>query len=204
MQERIPIFQLPLVLLPEETTALHVFEPRYQAMTEHCLERDLPFGIVHEDSANPQGLGCTARIAEVLERFEDGRSNIAVMGERPFRLLESPVEEVFPEADVELLDDELEAVEPDAEPAREAFADLAEQATGNRPDEAAISETGSYGLAAQVELPDETKHRLLELRSEGERLELLERAFRTLISTVRAAEHIQERARTNGKVRFGS
>lgn len=204
MEERIPIFELPVVLLPEETLPLHIFEPRYQAMTVHCLERDLPFGVVPEGKTATQDLGCTARIAEVLERFEDGRSNIVVVGERPFHLLEPPSEETFPEAEVELLDDEPEAGEPDPEPAREAFIDLAEHATGNRPDEDAVAEADSYGLAAQVELPDETKQRLLELRSEGERLALLERAFRTLISTVQAAEQISERARTNGKVNFDS
>lgn len=204
MEDRIPIFELPLVLLPEETLPLHIFEPRYQAMTAHCLETGAAFGVCSEGTTDAQDVGCTARIAEVLERFEDGRSNIVVVGERPFRLLGPPVEETFPEADVELLDDEPEASEPDPEPAREAFADLAEQATGNRPDEDAVAEAGSYALAAQVELPDETKHRLLELRSEAERLALLERAFRSLAETVEAAERIQERARTNGKVSFGS
>src|SRR5436189_287081 len=85
----LPIFELPAVILPGELLPLHIFEERYQRLIGHCLENEEPFGIVFRDpSGNAHRIGCTARVAEVLERFDDGRLNIVVAGEQPFRVLE--------------------------------------------------------------------------------------------------------------------
>lgn len=42
----LPMFPLGTVLLPGGRLPLHVFEPRYQALTRHCLTRDRRFGVV--------------------------------------------------------------------------------------------------------------------------------------------------------------
>lgn len=42
----LPMFPLGAVLLPGGRLPLHVFEPRYQALTRHCLTRDRRFGVV--------------------------------------------------------------------------------------------------------------------------------------------------------------
>ena len=41
----IPIFPLGLVLLPEMSLPLHIFEERYKLMTKVCREQNLEFGI---------------------------------------------------------------------------------------------------------------------------------------------------------------
>ena len=82
----LPIFELPVVILPGELLPLHIFEERYKRMIGHCLETAEPFGIVFRDEGgNAHRIGCMARVTEVLERFEDGRMNIVVAGEQPFR-----------------------------------------------------------------------------------------------------------------------
>ncbi len=82
----LPIFELPLVLLPGELVPLHIFEERYKRMIAHCLEDGEPFGIVFRDGeGGARRVGCEARVTEVTERFDDGRLNIIVTGERPFR-----------------------------------------------------------------------------------------------------------------------
>ena len=91
----------------------------------------------------------------------------------------------------------------DAEAARSAFLDLAEQASGERPDEAEIASEDAYGLAARVELPAETKQELLQIRDEGERMALLADVFAGLLETLARAEEVAERAQSNGKVRIG-
>ena len=44
---RLPIFPLPLVLLPRAVQPLHIFEPRYRQMLSDCLEGTREFGIVY-------------------------------------------------------------------------------------------------------------------------------------------------------------
>ena len=56
----LPIFELPLVLLPGELLPLHIFEERYKRMIDHCLEQGEPFGVVFRDSEGAPG-GSAAR-----------------------------------------------------------------------------------------------------------------------------------------------
>ena len=82
-----PLFPLDLVLLPHELVPLHIFEERYKTMVASCLEQEGEFGIVWLSDDGLKEVGCAARITRVLERFEDGRSNILIQGTSPFRLL---------------------------------------------------------------------------------------------------------------------
>jgi Lon protease-like protein len=204
--QELPIFELPVVLLPGELLPLHIFEERYKRMIGHCLEDDEPFGIVFNDTeTGARRVGCEARVTEVTERFDDGRLNIVVTGERPFRVLDRHETPGFPAGEVEPLDLG-GAIEPDADDtgdARRKFADLVERVGGDRPDDAELEAFDSYGLAAKVELPPETKQHLLELRSEPERMKVLAAAFDVLLATLRRSRDVAERAKLNGKVVIG-
>ncbi len=79
----IPIFELPLVLLPSERIPLHIFEERYKRMIRHCLAAEEPFGIVLRTDDGAREIGCTAVVEEVLEEFDDGRMNIIVERREP-------------------------------------------------------------------------------------------------------------------------
>ena len=50
---RLPIFPLPLVLIPNELLPLHIFEDRYQRMLEDIKSKRNLFGVVlHEEGAS--------------------------------------------------------------------------------------------------------------------------------------------------------
>lgn len=202
----LPIFELPVVLLPGERIPLHIFEERYKRMVGRSLDEDEPFGIVLHDEEGARSIGCTARVDEVLERFDDGRMNIVVSGESPFRVLDRFESADYPAGEVELIgEDEVPPIDDDAAgSARQAFAELAERATGERPPEAELEAASAYAIAARVELPVETKQRLLETRDEDERMQLLANALRAVEKALERAEEVAERARGNGKVDFGS
>jgi Lon protease-like protein len=200
-----PIFELPVVLLPGELMPLHIFEERYKRMIGHCLETEEPFGIVfRDDDGSARRIGCTARVTEVLERFDDGRMDIVVTGEEPFRVLERFEAEEYPAGEVETvgLEDEPDD-EAAAEAARKAFAELVERVSGNELETDELAASDAYAIASRVELPVETKQRLLELRSEDERMRTLGAALDTLIETLARSREIAERAKMNGKVVFG-
>jgi Lon protease-like protein len=205
MSLQLPIFELPLVLLPTERVPLHIFEERYKRMIGQSLDSGEPFGIVLRDSDGARPVGCTAYVSEVLERFADGRLNIVVTGDDPFRVLDRFDDPEDPAAEVEILDTDPDGGDADAaQAAREAFSDLAERASGERPEAEAIADEGAYALASRVELPAETKQELLELRDEDERMRLVARILQTLQQALDQAEDIAERAQSNGKVRIGN
>ena len=201
----LPIFELPVVLLPGELMPLHIFEERYKRMIGHCLEAEEPFGIVfRDDDGSARRVGCTARVTEVLEQFDDGRMDIVVTGGEPFRVLDRREAGEFPVGDVEAVEaGESESDADAAEAARQAFAELVERVSGSELDSGELDSSDAYAIAARVELPAETKQRLLELRSEDERMRTLSAALDTLIDTLARSREIAEQAKMNGKVVFG-
>jgi len=200
----LPIFELPAVILPGELLPLHIFEDRYVRMIGHCLEASEPFGIVfRDDEGTAHRIGCTARVQEVVERFEDGRMNIIVSGEQPFKVLERFDDPDYPAGEVEPIDASDEPDEEDPEEAdatRSAFAELVERVSGEVPEAAELEADDSYSIAARVELPSETKQALLEQRSEPMRMRMLGNALRALVTAVARSREIAERAKMNGKV----
>ena len=203
MTDELPIFELPLVLLPGERVPLHIFEDRYKRMIADCLESGDPFGVVLRDTEGARSIGCTAFVTEVLERFDDGRLNIVVTGGEPFRVLDRFDDPERPAAEVKVeSESDPEPSSDAAELARSAFLDLAERASGERPAAEDVAGEGAYDLAARIELPVEFKQRLLQTRDEDERMEMLAAALGQLRDALEQAEEVAERARTNGKVRI--
>lgn len=90
--EELPLFPLNAVLFPYAQLQLHIFEERYRLMINRCVEMDAPFGVVLirngseiGEPAEPYMVGTVVRILKV-HRYEDGRLDIQVQGERRFRI----------------------------------------------------------------------------------------------------------------------
>jgi Lon protease-like protein len=203
-----PLFPLGIVALPGEGVPLHIFEDRYRRMIERCLHAhagspERAFGIVWLSEEELKPIGCACEVEQVLERMEDGRMNILARGTRPFRLIERQEDLPYPAGVVEFLDEDAEA--PDAEAARAArglYSDLVREATDREIEPAELEAMGSYGMAATVEFDTDAKQQLLELRSENARMRLLALLLAAAIERLELVERAQERARSNGKVRF--
>lgn len=114
---QLPLFPLQLVLLPDELLPLHIFEQRYRRLVARCVETGEPFGIVLRLGDGVAAVGCSARVVAVLEEFPDGRSNIVVRGEEPFRIVAIDVPE---DADREPLTASVEYLVDEAEDVVEA------------------------------------------------------------------------------------
>jgi Lon protease-like protein len=199
-----PLFPLGIVALPHEIVPLHIFEERYRTMIGECLERGSEFGIVWAGDDGQRPIGCAMEIAEVLERMEDGRMNILTRGTRPFRIVDEHGDLPYPAGTVEFLLDKDETADAGtADSAHAAYNDLFEQATDRTLEPEELEAMSAYQMAATVDFGLEAKQGLLDLRSENARLRLVARLFRAAIKRLAFVERAQERARSNGKVRFG-
>jgi Lon protease-like protein len=199
-----PLFLLPIVALPGELVPLHVFEERYKTMIEECIERETEFGIVWLSDESLREVGCAARIERVLERTEDGRVNVLVRGTRPFRVLERQSHLAYPAGVVDFVADRREEVDSDLQKrAHQAYAELVKRATDRDLDESELDDLSAYAMAATVDFGLDAKQGLLDMRSENARLRLVTRLFRAAMKRLDLVERAQERARSNGKIRFG-
>ena len=204
VEQDFPLFPLGLVALPFEAVQLHIFEERYRTMIAECLEGEREFGIVWLADDGLREVGCAVQIEEILDRFPDGRLNIACRGTRVFRITERVDHLPYPAATIEWLDDKDEAPdEGTLADARSAYSALVEEATDEPADPAQLEAMGAYAMAATVDFGLDAKQGLLDLRSENARLRLVARLFRAAVKRLEFVERAQARARSNGKVRFG-
>jgi Lon protease-like protein len=199
-----PLFPLGLVALPGEMIPLHIFEERYKTMMNECIEDAREFGIVWLSDDGLREIGCACEIERVLERMDDGRMNLLTRGTRPFRVVERQGHLAYPAGVIEFVEDRPDPVDPDLlGSAHQAYAELVRRATDRDPDESELADMTAYAMAATVDFGLDAKQGLLDLRSENARLRLVTRLFRAAIKRLDFVDRAQERARSNGKVRFG-
>jgi len=106
MASVVPMFPLGSVLLPGMPLPLHVFEPRYRALVQDCLDGDGQFGVVLIERGSEVGggdvrtdVGTLARIVEA-GRFDDGRWAIGAVGLRRVRVARWLEDEPYPRAEL--------------------------------------------------------------------------------------------------------
>ena len=101
----IPLFPLNVVLMPGTPLPLHIFEERYKQMVDECLESETEFGMVLADESGTRRVGCTAKIVELVQRYDDGRMVILVEGSQRFELNNVLTGKPYYVGEVEYLDD---------------------------------------------------------------------------------------------------
>jgi Lon protease-like protein len=199
----LPVFPLPLVLLPGELLPLHIFEPRYRELVARCLAGPEPFCVVLTDDEGMREVGCLARDLTVLERLADGRLNIVVSGGEPVRL--GPVDDdahSYLSADAVLLEDDDETGGDDevVEAALAAYRSLLGDIGRDDSEPLTGQPRLSYALGARIDVGAEVGQALLESRSETARLVLITEALEHGRHSLRVAAERQRRAVRNGKV----
>ena len=200
-----PLFPLGIVALPGELIPLHIFEERYKTMIQMCLGEEREFGILWLSDDGLREIGCACAIDRVIEQMEDGRMNLLVRGTRPFRVLERQGHLPYPAGVIEFVEDREDQVDTDlTNGAHEAYAELYKRATDRDPDPEELAGMTAYAMAATVDFGLDAKQGLLDMRSENARLRLVTRLFRAAIKRLELVDKVQERAQSNGKVRFGA
>ncbi len=198
---RLPLFPLNVVLLPGADLPLHIFEPRYRQMVRECLDAKSPFGMLLALPNGIAGIGCTAEILEVTQRYPDGRYDILTVGRSPFRVVELFDDEPLLRGEVDFLEDR--AVPANPRVCRE-LCDLYEACHtliyGDYPRDLGpgSEEEISYVVAAKLPMDLLWKQRILELRSEADRQERLVAYLREWAPHLEKTTALRARAAGNG------
>jgi Lon protease-like protein len=211
----LPLFPLPVVLFPGVPMPLHIFEARYRRLLADVRVTNNLFGLSFFNDAEgvgerpPDGhVGCAAEIIEV-QPLEDGRSNILSVGLVRYRL-ESYVEtdEPYLVGRVEFFEDEAEDADLLASRAREVleiFERIGRAVRTLNDDRASLPdlpeaepERLSFLVAAAMEMDNEIKQELLELRSGAERLARLHRLLSQAVGSYEERARVHRLAKGNG------
>ena len=201
--DRMPLFPLGIVLFPAERMPLHIFEPRYKEMTTRCLESESPFGIVFFDEGKMAQVGCTARIAHVLEQYEDGRMDLLIGGEQRFQVIDVFEEEAYLTADVEMMDEPEEPLQREMQERvitqHMRLLELAGRTV--RPSLYEDQENLSFVISPNAGLSPQQKQEVLELLTENQRIDYLIRHLEGLIPEVERMEDFRRKIQSNGHFR---
>ena len=207
--ERIPLFPLAIVLLPQSQVPLHIFEERYKRMVDECLENGTTFGINFIEDSKLHSIGCTARVAEVVKRYDDGQLDIITEGITRYQIVSvdnsDPNDLLY--AQVKWITDRDEP--RDTELAGEAitlFNELCEVAYNGTIDSLDISEwvqddrLPSFAIAQKSGLEADQRQALLGITSENERLSILRNFLSQLLPKVKELEKINDLIRNDGYI----
>lgn len=198
LTEKIPLFPLGVILLPEMMLPLHIFEERYKMMINTCLKEEMEFGIVYYDGSDIKSTGCTAIITQVTRRYSDGRMDIMTRGHQRFHIDDVYEEKEYMEAAVSYLED-VDTDELNISPSLlikaqeliEKIVELTERSSSALSPDISDPMKLSFIIAGIEAFSTEEKQGFLEMDSTAERLE----------KGVEALEQIIERIKINAEIR---
>ena len=196
--ELLPLFPLGVVLFPGTKLPLHIFEERYQEMIGDVIAQSSEFGLVLAMERGVVNTGCTARVADVLEKYGDGRMDIVVQGQRRFEIGELDQERSYLRGIVEFFDDELALDSADLR-ARAAGEFLKAFPDGHEHGFTIDFQAPRLSFQLAQALPElAAKQTILQMRSEDERLRRLIEMLPGISRRQEIASRLEKLAPLNG------
>jgi len=200
------LFPLNLVLFPEVRLPLHIFEPRYRALINECLERGSEFGINLIEEGRLHPVGCSAIVVDVTEKHPDGRLDIVVEGLRRYRLLEIvPSESPYTVGNVEEYLDTTDGCDQTLlEEVLASYNRIVTMVYGLAAQTLTVEDLSaapSFDMAPKAGLTPMQRQMLLEVQDENTRLVLLREHYKDVMPAVTKADAIHRVIRNDGYLR---
>ena len=183
MIKKIYLFPLQTTIVPNEQISLHIFEDRYKKMIKECLRNKSVFGIVQKRGSKICDIGCTVKIEEVVNKYENGECDILLRGVKRFKIISKTNYLGLWIAKISYLEDSSTLVDPGiVKTVHDKYLRtlIASKNINNFENE--IKKKKSYDFCQAIHLNDSFKQEFLELDDENERLLFLGDIFdRSLI-----------------------
>jgi len=201
----IPLFPLEVVLMPSLPLPLHIFEERYKLMISECLEQKREFGVVYQKGSDIKKIGCTARIVQVLRRFEDGRLDIMTQGVERFAIESINEDKPYLQAEVIYFDDKREKGADNLITEGIKLLEQLDVMTGKKRDYRSLSRMDGKSISFVICYNDifsmEEKQSFLEMTSTSERIRKGVDSLRKAVELMQITEEIRRIAGGNGDLR---
>jgi len=183
MNDKIPIFPLPLVLLPGEKLPLHIFEEKYKKMIEHCLKNNKKFGIINSKNNDSLIIGCTASIDQVVGGENESREyDILVSGVERFIVKSYNNSENYKQAYVKTWNDIDDTIDESLLQEANVFLYevLLKLGASSKIPQINMPKS-SFEIASMLDIDKRAKKILLKSQSENDRLIVLKRILKKAI-----------------------
>ncbi len=198
----LPLFPLKVVLFPDTALPLHIFEERYKEMIGEVIDANGEFGVLCANENTVADVGCSARVAREIRRYDDGRMDVLTIGRRRFRIGRLQRDRSFLQGSVSFFTDDPAGERQELKTrCLNLFQDLYESTPGHLPVaelEKVSTEVVSYYISYYSDLPLTKKQSLLELTSTEQRLLDAEQALQERMLAQRDDRERRRILRGNG------
>ena len=183
MNDKIPIFPLPLVLLPGEKLPLHIFEEKYKKMIEYCLKNNKKFGIINSKNNDSLVIGCTASIDQLVGGENESREyDILVSGVERFIVKSYNTSEDYKQAYVKTWNDIDDTIDESLLQEANVFLYevLLKLGASSKIPQINMPKS-SFEISSMLDIDKRAKKILLKSQSENDRLIVLKRILKKAI-----------------------
>ncbi len=177
-------------------------------MIGECLADDKEFGIVYYNAADIKSAGCSAKILNVIKRYDDGRLDILTRGQRRFLIKEIYDNKAYLEANVTYFDDEEQTGDSSSQHLADKGMALLRQFSSP------LESQAGFDFAAQMDLKSisfliagcegfshDEKQQFLEMTSTRERLKKSVESLEKIIERMKITEKIHKIIGGNGDMK---
>ncbi|MCX7744031.1 MAG: LON peptidase substrate-binding domain-containing protein [Flavobacteriales bacterium] len=203
----LPAFPLEIVVFPNETLNLHIFEERYKQLVNECYNTQKPFVIPSVIQGKVSEYGTEVEISRIDKIYPDGRMDIRTLGIQVVRILEfiPQVEnKLYPAAIVtynhpysKLLESDI-ASDDTVKKLKELLVHLAEVLRISKNLIPSSDRFIAYRIAHYLGMPLEDEYRLLLTLSETERQHQLIEFIQKVLPSIEQRELMREKIHLNG------
>lgn len=151
------VFPLPLVILPKESSRLHIYQSQFKALVNDCFASGKDFVIPFIYNGKPTHIGTTVKLVDVERFYPDGKMDIKVEGHEIVRISDvSNIKNVaYQIGNVEVIDSALPEIY--SEEMASLFKEF-QSFRGQMSDDKAPS---LYEMAHEIKLDKDTKVKLI-------------------------------------------
>ena len=204
--QQVGLFPLNIVLFPEASYPLHIFEERYKQLIGESLANNTPFGINLIESGKMFQVGCLAVVSQVTNRHEDGRMDIVVTGTERYNIIEVRSDDApYMVADIETFQDEEHEVEySETEGIIALYNELMEAVYGEAEERLVVQEwisrSVSFHIVQKSGLDLVLRQQLLEMRNESDRISFLTNHLKNILPKIKETERLRMLSRNDGYI----
>ncbi|GAA0872093.1 LON peptidase substrate-binding domain-containing protein [Gangjinia marincola] len=193
------LFPLQSVVFPGERLPLHIFEDRYQQLIKDCEEDGINFGIPTFIN-NKLEYGTLVELKEVVNRYEDGPSDVICNGIKVFKVntfYETMPGKLYAGGEV-TFQENIEDGTPDKQAHFYELILKLYQALELPKPAIEVNELTSFSLSHKIGLSLEQEYKLLSITSEAVRIDFLIHHLIVVIPMIKQLNRMKEVIQMNG------
>lgn len=201
MTELLPMFPLQIVVYPDETLNLHIFEPRYKQLINECNDLGNTFGIPPYINNKVEQIGTELKLVSIEKRYSNGELDIKLKGVGIFQILEFfPIStnRLYPGAEIEKIENETIYDLNSAKEIIQKMAVLFESLKINKDLKLDFNTFSSYQVAHHLGFSLEQEYTLLCISDEYSRQNMILEHLNSILPIVLDMEKIRAKALMNG------